>query len=209
MILIAGTIHQHRNAQPLNLLYHLRRVVDHGVFHRQVTAGGQDGFVIRCRIFTGVEDFPFLHGLSGLGQIPGGCLLTAELDCIQGIQLAEVIHRSTAHHIDILQRLPQHCHILGNTLRNLSPLRYYQEGLIRAHGELLIALGLGNREFLGIAKGLLLKVQVRPAEGFFDGSFRLRLHHRRPGGTAPQEKGQCRQNQNNASFHALGLTVSA
>ena len=103
--LVAGALHQHRNAEPFQLLLYLRGVVDHGIFHRKAAFCGQDAFVVRGAVLACVGDAPGLHGLLCLVQIPALGAGAGKGNAVQRVQMEEQVHGRGGHQIDVLHRL--------------------------------------------------------------------------------------------------------
>ena len=85
--LVAGALHQHRNAEPFQLLLYLRGVVDHGVFHRKAAFCGQDALVVRGAVLACVGDAPGLHSLLCLIQIPALGAGAGKGNAVQRVQM--------------------------------------------------------------------------------------------------------------------------
>ena len=165
--LVAGGLHQHGDAQPLQLLQHRRRVIDHGVFHRQITALRQDQLIIRLGVLAGVYQRSAVHGVLGTLDIPVRLLFTAESDAVDGVQLVEVVHGSGGYQIDLVQRLVQNSDAGGCSVRHRRALRYQQVHPVVVDGDALVALsGILYGKLLGIAQGHgTVKDQLIPRYG--------------------------------------------
>ena len=165
--LVAGGLHQHGDAQPLQLLQHRRRVIDHGVFHRQITALRQDQLIIRLRVLAGVYQRSTVHGVLGTLDIPVRLLFTAEGDTVDGVQLVKVVHGSGGYQIDLVQRLVQNSDAGGCSVRHRRALRYQQVHPVVVDGDALVALsGILYGKLLGIAQGHgAVKDQLVPRHG--------------------------------------------
>ena len=154
MALIAGALHQHRDAQLLQLLLYLRGVVDHGGLHRQVAPLGIDPLVVRGAVLPGIQDLARLHGRPGLLHIPALGLRTGQTDSIQAVQLPEQVHGRGGRQIDPVQGLLEDRDPLVQPGGHVRLRRDHQIGpglpdlhqripaLIVVHGELLGVLQL-------------------------------------------------------------------
>ena len=175
--LVAGCLHQHRDTQPLQLLQHRRRVIDHGVFHRQIAALRQDQLIIRLGVLAGVYQRSAVHGVLGTLDIPVRLLFTAEGDAVDGVQLVEVVHGGGCHQIDLVQRLLQNGDAGGDPLGYRCALRHQQVHPVIVDGDAFVALsGVLHSELLRVAQGHgTVKDQLVPRYGgglsvCFDGS---------------------------------------
>ena len=110
--LVARTLNQHRNAEPFQLLLHLRGVVDHGIFHRKAAFCGQDALIVRGAVLARVDNAPGLHGLLSLVQIPALGTGAGKGNAVQRVQMKEQVHGRGGHQIDVLHRLLQNSHAL-------------------------------------------------------------------------------------------------
>ena len=165
--LVAGCLHQHGDAQPLQLLQHRRGVIDHGVFHRQIAAVGQDQLIIRLGVLAGVYQRSAVHGVLGALNVPVRLLFAAEGDATDGIQLVKVVHGGSGYQIDLIQRLLQNGDAGGDALRYRRALRYQQVHPVVADGNALVAFsGVLHGELLGVAQGHgAVKDQLVPRHG--------------------------------------------
>ena len=165
--LIAGGLHQYGDTQPLQLLQHRRGVVDHGVFHRQIAALGQNQLIVRLGILAGVGHRAAVHGVLGALDVPVRLLFAAEGDAIDGIQLVKVVHSGSGYQIDLIQRLLQNGDTGGHALRYRRALRYQQVHPVVADGDTLVAFtGVLHGELLGVAQGHgAVKDQLVPRHG--------------------------------------------
>ena len=149
------------------MLQYRRRVIDHGVFHRQITALRQDQLIIRLGVLAGVYQRSTVHGVLGTLDIPVRLLFTAEGDAVDGVQLVEVVHGSGGYQIDLVQRLVQNSDAGGCSVRHRRALRYQQVHPVVVDGDALVALsGILYGKLLGIAQGHgAVKDQLVPRHG--------------------------------------------
>ena len=206
--LVAGCLHQHGDAQPLQLLQYRRRVIDHGVFHRQITALRQDQLIIRLGVLAGVYQRSAVHGVLGTLDIPVRLLFTAEGDTVDGVQLVEVVHGSGGYQIDLVQRLVQNSDAGGCSVRHRRALRYQQVHPVVVDGDALVALsGILYGKLLGIAQGHgTVKDQLIPRYG---GSLSICFGRGvcRAAGTEGQHQQQQRQYRGGQPFHWAASTA--
>ena len=184
--LVAGPLHQHRDAQPLQLFLHLRVVVDHGGGEGQAAALGLDELIVRGAVLAGVGHAPVLHGLTGLGDVPALGLGARQGDRVHHLQLPEAVHGGGGLEVDILQGLAENSHILRQLRRDLTILRHQQVGLLvnddfgaalrrEVHGK---ALGVGKVQMLAPVqpapeKSLLRRGRGGPGGILLPGGFPL------------------------------------
>ena len=134
--LIAGALHQHRDAKPFQLLLDLRGVVDHGVLDGKAAVGRKDLFIVRGAVLARIGNAPGLHGGSGLIQIPALRLGTGKSHTVQPIQREEQVHHRGGDKVDVPDGLTQHRHALGQA--------FHLSGILRGHKELLPRFGQGQ-----------------------------------------------------------------
>ena len=149
------------------MLQHRRRVIDHGVFHRQIATLRQDQLIIRLGVLAGVYQRSAVHGVLGTLDIPVRLLFAAEGDAPDGVQLVEVVHGGGGYQIDLVQRLVQNGDAGGYALRYRRALRYQQVHPVVVDGNALVALsGILYGKLLGIAQGHgTVKDQLIPRYG--------------------------------------------
>ena len=142
-------------------------MVDHGVFHRQIAAVGQNQLIIRLGILAGVGHRAAVHGVLGALNVPVRLLFAAEGDATDGIQLVKVVHGGSGYQIDLIQRLLQNGDAGGDTIRYRRALRYQQVHPVVADGNALVAFsGILYGKLLGIAQGHgTVKDQLIPRHG--------------------------------------------
>ena len=162
---IAGVIHQHRNAQALQLLLNLRIVVDHGGFHCKAALLGQNQLVIRGVVFARVENVPCLHGLLRLRQIPAALFGAGQPDDIQPVQRPEQIHGCSGGQINVLDGLLQNRDFFGHPGRDLCPLLHQKVLPVLRNGDSAQPVSaVLNFKLFGIFKfRCTLRSQFRPA----------------------------------------------
>ena len=129
-------------------------MIDHGVFHRQIAALGQDQLIIRLGVLAGVYQRSAVHGVLGTLDIPVRLLFTAEGDAVDGVQLVEVVHGSGGYQIDLIQRLVQNSDAGGYPVRHSCTLRHQQVYPVVVDGDALVAVpGVLHGELLRVAQG--------------------------------------------------------
>ena len=136
------------------MLQHRRRVIDHGVFHRQIAALGQDQLIIRLGVLAGVYQRSAVHGVLGALDIPVRLLFTAEGDAVDSVQLVEVVHGSGGYQINLVQRLLQNGDTGRYPVRHSCTLRHQQVYPVVVDGDALVAVpGVLHGELLRVAQG--------------------------------------------------------
>ena len=129
MGLIAGILDQDRKAQGLQFLLCGGVVEDHGVFHHEVTALGQQRLIIRGAVFADVGNTLPIHSLPQFGNAPGGGVRGSKAHRVQGVHLQKQIRHGGACQIDILRR-DGNARQLFQPLRDRSTHRLEHESLI-------------------------------------------------------------------------------
>ena len=140
ILLIAGIIHHHRNIEFLQLLLDFRCVIDHGVFNSKSTTFWQDLLIVRCRIFTSIDDISCFHLLFCCFYIPSVFLLRAETNGVQCINRYKHIHHCRCHQINVGQRLLEHYNILCQIIRCFFSFRNDQVTTIICDGGQCISI---------------------------------------------------------------------
>ena len=196
MPLIAGALHQHGDAQGLQLFLHLGAVPDHGVLHREADPLAQQQLVIRGGVFAGIEKLPLVHTLLHLRQgpvIPSGACQTHGG---KGMKAHKRVHRRGRGDIEPLKRRPQNGDV--GFRRGLRTLGHDEKALLSADGyQRAAGCVIRHGKLIGIA-------QHQPVRRFGPRLLRLSVCLR-----TAAEKEREEQQDGNGSLHAAGVIVAA
>ena len=127
MLLIAGAVHQHGDAEILDHLLDLGRVVDHRGLDRQIALLVDQALIVGLAVLAGELDIAALHRLNGRVDVPAGLARAGEPDVVERVHGGEERHGGGSRKIDLVQRLLQHRNGAVHLRRYRRALRHDEE----------------------------------------------------------------------------------